>query len=472
MDQASLDKMLREAKQELETRLAMNRMAQYKPYGKQREFHNAGSLPNVRERLLKAGNQLGKTFSAAYETAYHLTGRYPDWWQGKRYDKPPVGWGASLTSQVTRDTIQRLLIGQPGQWGMNCAIPKDALGEIKRSTHGVADAVESISVKHVTGGHSRITLKSYDQGRERFQGETLDFVWLDEEPPQDIYTEALTRTQAVAGVLWLTFTPLLGMSDVVKRYLVEKIPGTHVTSMTIYDAEHYTDEQRAAIIAGYPSHEREARANGVPMLGSGRIFPIDEEVVKEPTPTIPAHWARICGIDFGWDHPTAMVWLAWDRDSDVFHLYDAVRIKEQPIAVNAAAVKARGDWIPVAWPHDGLQHDKGSGETLAAQYKHHGVNMLKERATFEDGGNGVEAGVMEMYDRMITGRLKVAKHLHDWFDEFRLYHRKDGKIVKLNDDLLSATRYALMMKRRAKTKPMANQAMMPAFQAYDSEVGY
>lgn len=402
----------------------------------------------------------------------HLTGRYPDWWEGKRFNKAPVGWGASLTSQVTRDTIQRLLIGQPGQWGLNCAIPKDALGDIKRATHGVADSVESISVKHVSGSLSRITLKSYDQGRERFQGESLDFVWLDEEPPQDVYTEALTRTNATAGILWLTFTPLLGMSDVVKRYLVEKIPGTHVTNMTIYDVDHYTDAQREMILAAYPAHERDARARGVPMLGSGRIFPIDEEMLKETPPTIPGHWARICGIDFGWDHPTAMAWMAWDRDNDTWHLYDALRIKEQPIVVCAASIKTRGDWIPVAWPHDGLQHDKGSGETLADQYRRNGVNMLKERATFEDGGNGVEAGVMEMYDLMITGRFKVARHLHDWFDEFRLYHRKDGKIVKMNDDLLSATRYALMMKRRAKAKTLPQHARIHTFIPADNECGY
>ncbi len=412
------------------------------------------------------------TYSAAFETAYHLTGRYPIWWNGKRFDKPVTGWGASLTSQVTRDTIQRLLVGLPGSWGQNCAIPKDALGEIKRSTHGVADAIESINVKHESGGISRITLKSYDQGRERFQGETLNFCWLDEEPPLDIYTEALTRTQAVQGILWMTFTPLLGMSDVVKRYLNDKVPGTHVTNMTIYDAEHYTDTQRAAIIAGYPTHEREARAMGTPMLGSGRIFPIDEALIKESPPSIPGHWARICGIDFGFDHPTAAAWIAWDRDTDTFHVYDTYRAKNQPIAVHAAAIKARGDWIPVAWPHDGLQHEKGSGETIAFQYRKHGLNMLKDRATFDDGGNGVEAGIQEMYDLMLTGRFKVAKHLTEFFEEFRMFHRKDGKIVKLNDDIISSVRYALMMRRKAKARALPDRQRMPAFVPLDAECGY
>jgi hypothetical protein len=131
------------------------------------------------------------------------------------------------------------------------------------------------------------------------------------------------------------------------------------------------------------------------------------------------------------------------------------REREATPIVHAAALRPWGDWLPWAWPHDGLQHDKGSGEELAAQYRAQGLNMMAERATFVDGGNGVEAGVSDMLTRMETGRLRVRRDLADWFGEFRLYHRKDGRIVKERDDLLSATRYALMMLRHAKTKPKA-----------------
>lgn len=458
---------------ELKRREDETRLHRYRPYTKQRDFHRAGADLKVRERLLMAGNQLGKTYSAAFETAMHLTGLYPDWWDGAVYDHPVTGWAASLTSQSTRDTVQRLLLGQPGSWGTG-AIPKENIIEIKRAAHGVADSVESILVRHKGGGTSRLTIKTYDQGRERWQGETLDFVWFDEEPPLDLYTEGLTRTNATQGIVWMTFTPLLGMSEVVRRYLVEKVQGTHVTSMTIDDAEHYTPEQREAIIASYPAHEREARARGIPTLGSGRVFPIAEDIIREEAFGIPAYWPRICGLDFGWDHPTAMVWVAWDRDADVVHVYDCYRMREASPMVHAAAWRAKGDWIPVAWPHDGLQHDKGSGEQLAEIYRRHGVKMTKNRATFDDGTNGVEAGLMDMLERMQTGRLKVAKHLHDWWEEFRLYHREDGKLVKEGDDLMSATRYAIMMLRYAKTRadtagsrPIRSMAFTP----YDPEMG-
>jgi hypothetical protein len=229
--------------------------------------------------------------------------------------------------------------------------------------------------------------------------------------------------------------------------------------MTIDDAEHYTPEQRAAIIASYPAHERKARAQGIPILGSGRVFPVDEDDLKVEAFAIPRDWAQIGGLDFGWDHPTAAVRLAWDRDADVIYVTHSYGKREATPIMHAAALKAWGDWLPWAWPHDGLQHDKGSGEALAAQYRDQGLNMLHEKATFEDGGNGVEAGIQEMLDRMLSGRWKVFKHLEDWFAEFRLYHRKDGQIVKLNDDRLSASRYAMMMKRFADTEPRQRETV-------------
>lgn len=222
-----------------------------------------------------------------------------------------------------------------------------------------------------------------------------------------------------------------------------------VIRMTIEDAEHYTDEEKTRIIASYPEHERDARAKGIPILGSGRIFPVSEELIKiDPIP-IPKHWPQIGGLDFGWEHPTAAIKLAWDRDADCVYVTNAYKRKEATPLIHAGAIKPWGDWLPWAWPHDGYQHDKGSGEELASQYRDHGLKMIDSHATFEDGSNGVEAGLMDMLDRMQTGRWKVFGHLADWFDEYRLYHRKDGKVVKEFDDLMSASRYAMMMLRFA-----------------------
>ncbi|WP_186808703.1 terminase large subunit domain-containing protein [Sinorhizobium meliloti] len=440
--------------EEKERRKKQNLLASYKPYSKQVEFHTAGAA--YRERLFMAGNQLGKTLSGAAEAAMHLTGRYPDWWQGRRFDGSITMLAGSESYELTRDGVQRLLIGPPlneEDWGTGY-IPKAAIiGTTRRA--GVSGTLDSVTVRHVSGGASTLLFKGYDQGRSKWQANTVDYVWFDEEPPEDVYLEGITRTNATGGSVAVTFTPLKGMSTVVARFIMPgEDPGASyrtVTTMTIEDAEHYSAEERARIIASYPAHEREARTKGVPSLGSGRIFPIAEESIKVDPFEIPKHWVQIGGLDFGWDHPTAGAGLAWDRDADVVYVTKVYRQSHATPIVHAAALKAWGIWLPWSWPHDG-NNDMAAGPNLASQYRAQGMNLLPERATFEDGSNSVEAGLMEMLDRMITGRWKVFSTCPEWFEEFRLYHRKDGKIVKERDDVISASRYALMMKRFAKVK--------------------
>lgn len=446
-----------ELEEQIERVLSTRKLEFYTPYPKQKEFHRIGGVPGITDRLLIAGNQLGKTFSAGAETAMHLTGDYPSWWEGHRFTAPVDFWASCTTSQSTRDAPQRILLGKSDELGTG-SIPGRHIIQIKKAIHGVSEAVETVLVKHVpTGKTSRLVFKSYDQGRLRWQGETLDGIWFDEEPPADIFSEGKTRLQVRHGILYITFTPLLGMTDVVTRFLKEKPAGSAVITMTIYDALHYTDADRARIIAGYPAHERKARAEGIPIMGSGRVFPIDEERLKEFPIEIPDHWPRICGMDFGWDHPTAAVWMAWDRDTDTVHVYDSYRLREATPVVHAAAIKARGVWIPAVWPHDGLQHDAGSGVAIAKLYREQGVNMFTVKATHAPekgkkegtGGYGVEAGILDLLSYMETGRFKVANHLNDWFEEFRMYYREDGLIVKKGDDLMSSTRIAHMMRRHA-----------------------
>lgn len=448
-----LEQLEKRLTREQSNRQAQRKLTDYRPYSKQREFHAAGA--SHRERLLMAGNQTGKTLAASMEVAMHMTGRYPDWWKGYRFTRATRGICGSESVELTKKGVQRLLLGNPEtpeMWGTG-SIPKDLL--IGTSPHrGVPNAVSSISVRHEpTGEISIVNLASYDQGRTKWQADTLDWAWPDEEPPEDVYMEILTRTNVSQGPVFTTFTPLFGMTAVVGRFYPthQQFPGCNLTMMTIDDAEHYTPEQRAAIIAQYPKHELDARTRGIPILGSGRVFPIGQDEIEIAPFAIPDHWPRIGGLDFGWDHPSAAAGLAWDRDTDTIYVYATHRQREQTPAMFAASVKPWGQLLPWAWPHDGLQHDKGSGEQLAKQYQQQGLAMLPQRATFEDGSNGLEAGIAEMLDRMQTGRWRVFSHLTDYFEEHNLYHRKNGLIVKKGDDIMSAARYAMMMRRHART---------------------
>lgn len=218
--------LLKTAESELRTRLSRNRLAAYRPYPRQREFHDAGKLHD--ERLFMAGNQLGKTLAGGSEWAMHLSGRYPDWWRGHVFDHPVKFWAAGVTGESTRDNPQRVLVGPPQQkelWGTG-TIPFDALKETSPS-RGLPGALDSVVVRwggggDIQAGESVCAFKSYEKGREKWQGETLDGVWYDEEPPIEIYSEGKTRTQATGGLNIMTLTPLLGMSDVVMLFLTEE----------------------------------------------------------------------------------------------------------------------------------------------------------------------------------------------------------------------------------------------------------
>jgi phage terminase large subunit-like protein len=426
-------------------------MRRFKPYAKQREFFELGA--SKRERLFMAGNQLGKSEAGAYEVACHLTGQYPDWWQGRRFDHPVQAWAAGETSVAVRDVSQRKLCGEPGVadslgTGM---IPRNTFAGKPTLGHGATDGYDTIKIKHASGGTSSLSFKSYEQGRTKFQGATLDFVWLDEEPDVSIYTECLTRTNATGGFVFVTFTPLKGRSDVVLRFLDEPSPDRSTTTMTIFDVTHITPEDRGRIIDSYPAYEREARTRGIPMLGSGRVFPYSDEQLSEPPLTyIPTHWVKGWGIDFGIGHPFAAVLMLWDRDNDVIHVHAAMKMADALPLQHAAMMKPIGADVPVSWPHDGGSREKSSGETLASAYKKQGLRMQPEHAQFEAGGYDTEAGILEMQQRIETGRLKVAAHLLPWFEEFHLLHRKDGQIVKVKDDLLSATRIGIIDRRHWK----------------------
>lgn len=263
---------------EQERRKRERQLFEYRPYPKQYEFHAAGA--KNRERMLMAGNQQGKSWSFGAEQAMHLTGEYPepgqifwptreqilldlefakdkptimrlegylenlqklglfgkdvypDGWPGLRFSGPCWWWAASVSGVATRDNPQRILLGPPANreaWGTG-AIPKanlvDNNGRIRASmATGTPNLVDTVLVRHKSGGDSILQFKTYEQGRERWQGPTLSGVWYDEEPPEDIYDEGLTRTNTTEGPNVLTFTPLLGFSKVVRRFISEDDEG-------------------------------------------------------------------------------------------------------------------------------------------------------------------------------------------------------------------------------------------------------
>ena len=193
-------------------------------YAKHLEFFAAGA--DNTERCFMAANRVGKTRAGACEMAYHLTGLYPHWWEGRRFPRPGDYWAAGSTTQTTRDIVQAELLGKLAPptdnevTGLGTGmVPRELIVQIRRRSGGVADAIELAHIKHVSGGLSTLGFKTYDQGRKSFEGTGKHGIWVDEECPEDVYLECLTRCMTTNGIIWLTFTPLQGMTPVVLRFL-------------------------------------------------------------------------------------------------------------------------------------------------------------------------------------------------------------------------------------------------------------
>ena len=450
---------------ELRQRERFNRVDTYDPYPYQQKFHESGSHAN--QRLLMAANRIGKSYCGSMELSYHLTGLYPDWWKGRMFYQPIIAWAGGVSNETTRDIVQFELLGSPDDpeaFGSG-TIPKNYIIKTERKP-GVPNAKSVALIKHVSGGNSSLFFKAYEMGVEKWQGRSVDCIWLDEEPSRDIYSQAVTRTLDRRGMVYMTFTPEQGMTETVASFMNNLQDGQSLVNATWDDASetvksfrghngHLNEDVMQQILSSYSPHEREMRRYGRPSIGSGLVFPIqDEKIIIDPV-GLKDHWPRIAGIDFGFDHPTAVVWAAWDKDEDEIYIYDCYRLSKATPSVHASAIKSRPQFIPISWPHDGNRRDSMGNPGLAEQYRNLGCNMLLEHFTNppalgeKKGGNSVEEGLMDILQLMENGKFHVFATLSDWFEEFRMYHRKGGKVIPFKDDLMSATRYAVLSRRHA-----------------------
>lgn len=429
------------------------RFLHYKPHAKQKSFHDFGA--ECRERLFLAGNRVGKTYCGAAEMAMHLTGIYPSWWHGKKFDQPIDAWAVSDTSETTRDILQNEYLGNDKKGTLGTI--HSSLIEGTTARRGIGDAFDTVFIKHISGGVSQLGFKSYDQGRAKFQGLHKHAIHLDEEPPQDIYDECFLRTASVGtkerGIILMTMTPLGGLTPLINHYTTGMVSGEPKDGRVFIQAgwednTYLTKEEREDLAKRFLSrpHELEARMNGIPSIGSGMIYPVEESKICCEPFEIPAHYRRVAGMDFGWTNPTAVVWLAHDADQDIAYAYSEYAASELSPQTHTNNILARGSWVPVVCDPAGQAGSQADGESLMSKYQAHGLKLIK-------ADNAVETGIQEVLERFQTGRLKIFKNCEGLLSERRMYARdKAGKVKKENDHRLDALRYAVASLRFATIK--------------------
>ena len=440
-------------------------------YQKQLAFFRFGATHQIRGFM--AANRVGKTEGAGcYELTAHLTGRYPAWWEGARFTKFCRAWAAGDTRLTTRDIIQQKLLGNWGHFGTGMIPGEDIIGSV--SQPGIPEAVGTLHVKHydiaiyaasggrrlVQDGDSRLVFKSFDQGREAFQGTEQEVIWLDEESDEGIRNECLLRLMTTDGVLIETFTPLKGLTKVVMSYLPEGYQEGVTQAVTKDkalvmagwdDVPHLTAAQKATMRTETPPHLLDARSKGIPSIGAGAVYPLAESEFLVDDREIPDNWPRAYALDVGWNR-TAALWGARDPNTQVTYLYaEHYRGQAEP-PIHAAAIRARGDWIPGVIDPASAGHGQHDGKQIIRLYENNGLDVTP-------ANNDVDAGILAVWQGLSTGSLKVFKSLQHWRTEYRMYRRDEkGRIVKENDHLMDDTRYLLLsgMKRAKTSKDMSS----------------
>ncbi len=259
----------------------------------------------------------------------------------------------------------------------------------------------------------------------------------------------------------MSLTPMIGLTPIRKRFIDADNPEKIFQIRGgIEQALHIPEARRAAIIASIPERERAARVYGFEQQGEGAVFTIPPEAItfdRSPE-TFPAHWPIINACDFSHGgqaasaHPMAIASAAHDQSTGTIYIFDAYTMKQMLPEQHVARIKQSLVWdAPWLWPHDGSQvAQAGTGETISRMYRRLGLPMRPEHTTFKDGGYSFEAGLAEMEARFANGTLLVARHLKQFFVEYTNYHYKDGKVMKIDDDILSAVRQIVMGIRHAK----------------------
>lgn len=275
---------------------------------KQMEFHRCAS----RNRWVFGGNRSGKTECGAAESVWLALGEHP--YKSNRADVQ--GWVVSLTQQVQRDVAQsKILKYLPPRRIEDIVMTSGRKGAPE---YGIID---HILVRNAFGGISKIGFKSCDQGREKFQGASLDFVWFDEEPPFDIYRECKMRVFDRAGYIFGTMTPLKGLTWVYDEIELNERqdPEVWCTHMEWKDNPYLDPAEVENMAAVMSDDEQQSRRFGRFFSGEGLVYPEfdpDRHVI-DPF-DVPADWQCAVSIDPGLNNPTSCHFYAVDFDGVIY----------------------------------------------------------------------------------------------------------------------------------------------------------
>jgi phage terminase large subunit-like protein len=434
-----------------------NRLKTFEPFEYQKPLYHLHTMAQA----VIASNRSGKSYSVGYAIACHLTGIYPDWWTDLKYETGIKLIAAGASNAQVREAIQDTLFGTADKSDTASIgtglLPRDHIIIDSIVTGADKRSISGCQIRHLSGRISTITIATYEQDRAVLQGGKADVIWLDEQPKDDTIVSELIRALAQTpseqeGRLYLSATPLVGWTDMIKRFWNNE--DNHGMVRYTWDdvpLDLLDQKTRDLLISSWLPWEIEARTRGVPMAGEGAVFQVHwQDVILKESPVIQPWFKLICGIDFGRNpDPTAIVWLALDERTKTIFVYDEYCGRSQTPVEYTPHILNRGRHIPMAWPADGKRKGYTETESVINELTNkYGINTLGEHFTNPDGSRGIDYGIQYMLQKMRFGELKISPHCVQLIDEMKQYHTTrsgNGKVsFRGSDHLIDALRYAAL----------------------------
>jgi hypothetical protein len=440
----------------------------------------------ARHKYVKAGNRTGKTFTSAYEMTCHALGRYPSWWTGRRY--PQGGpdrhlWIVSPSNQQSRDVATEVMFGSvlKGTVGQGM-VPAESIVTVYPA-RGPPGSVDTVVLKRGDGGLTTVAMRSMEVDPQNLQGTNLEGCWVDEICSSDaLWNELLARmANCDHAVLLMSATPTRQQASSSRWFSEPGHPDRAVLRMSAYETTHLSEETLRTMEGSFSTAERKTRLFGDDFAAGGMVLSIDRVKMTSdkyfapglPVPLIlgidPSHGGQSSGA-----HPSGVCLCAYVRSEDVFYVIDSIR--EQHISPSdlVARIRQRG-WInvPCAWGHGELQGIANTDETFATLFKSLGLRMLPTHSAMNGGyGGGVSLDPQWQAIQMglDNGSIKINHACHELLEELEGLERDErGRCIPVRDDLVSAFRYAWMMRKSAREvedetyNPYANERIYPKY---------
>ena len=419
-------------------------------------FYNTGKIKHLKQiafhecqkknRWVFGGNRSGKTECGAVEVVYMARGNHPY----RKLTHATTGWVVSLSTQVQRDVAQSKILNYLNpDWIVDVAM---TVGRKDNYTNGVIDY---ILVKNVFGTVSKIGFKSCDQGREKFQGTSLDYVWFDEEPPYDIYSECRMRVLDKNGDIFATMTPLKGMTFVYDEIYLNKFndPNIWCEFMQWDDNPYISEEAKNAMKLSMSAEELKSRQFGEFLDVGGRVYPeFDENVnVIEPFP-IPFDWQDKLSIDPGLKNPLSCHWYAVDYDGNVYVVAEHYE-SEKDITYHSQKIHEISDQLGWHRASNGMinalidsaanQTTLASSKSVADLFYEHGI--LVNTNVNKDVFSGIQRVKSYLKNACGQSKLFIFNSCEHMIKEIKGYRwGKGDSPVKENDHSMDELRYYIM----------------------------